>query len=150
MIRLLALILFSFILSGCATYNTNTMQKVNYIDSRIPLSEVVEDYKIIQFDGSSPEAAIGSMERVMFLKDRIYVFDRTNNIVLSFSSDGKFIKTTKQYIGKARGEYISISDVSVDFESSRIYVFCDRPNKIIIMDDELNFLYESNFRNTII
>ena len=144
MIRLLALILFSFILSGCATYNTNTMQKVNYIDSRIPLSEVVEDYKIIQFDGSSPEAAIGSMERVMFLKDRIYIFDRTNNIVLSFSSDGKFIKTTKQYIGKARGEYISISDVSVDFESSRIYVFCDRPNKIIIMDDELNFLYEEN------
>ena len=84
MIRLLALILFSFILSGCATYNTNTMQKVNYIDSRIPLSEVVEDYKIIQFDGSSPEAAIGSMERVMFLKDRIYIFDRTNNIRLLF------------------------------------------------------------------
>ena len=142
MIRLLTLISLCFILSGCATYNNSTMQKVNYTDSRIPLSEVAEDYKIIQFDGSSPEAVVGSMERVMFLKDRIYVFDRTNNIVSSFSSDGKFIKSTKQYVGRARGEYISISDVSADLESSRIYIFCDRPNKIIIMDYELNFLYE--------
>lgn len=130
-----------YMLMSCKTAESPVSVSVTYTDSKVKLSDIAYDYDIIQFE-SSAESAIGSIKKLSFMHDVVYVLDKQNNCILSFDRNGRFLNTSKKLMGKAKGEYISIEDMAVDEETSMLYVYCDRPNKILILDSHLELVRE--------
>ncbi len=130
-------------LISCKTTEEQLSVPIKYSNSSLLLSDIVENYDIIQFE-STVNSTIGNIKKIAFLKDRLFILDKKNNCVLSFDNNGRFLNSSKSLIGNAKGEYISIEDIAVDNETSTLYMFCDRPNKIIILNKNLEFIKEKN------
>ena len=145
--KVLLVLLSSIIFLGCATLNdSSSYVPVVYNDSDINFSNYFSEYRIVRFDSSIPDAYIRSMKRVLFLPERIVVFDENDNKILLFDEEGRFLKSSKSIVGRAKGEYISLSDVSLDIENEQIYALCDRPNKIMVFDKDLKCLFEKELK----
>ena len=145
--KVLLVLLSSIIFLGCATLGDSSSHvPVVYNDSDINFSNYFSDYRIVRFDSSIPDAYIRSMKRVLFLPERIVVFDENDNKILLFDEEGRFLKSSKSIVGRAKGEYISLSDVSLDIENEQIYALCDRPNKIMVFDkdSEIDYILASH------
>lgn len=145
--KVLLVLLSSIIFLGCATLGDSSSHvPVVYNDSDINFSNYFSEYRIVRFDSSIPDAYIRSMKRVLFLPERIVVFDENDNKILLFDEEGRFLKSSKSIVGRAKGEYISLSDVSLDIENEQIYALCDRPNKIMVFDKDLKCLFEKELK----
>lgn len=142
-IKILPLCITACLMVDCKNLESQISIPVTYSKSNILLSDIAEDYKIIQFE-STEKSAVGNIKKMAFLKDIVFILDKKNNCVLSFNEKGKFLNTTKPLLGRAKGEYISIEDMAVDEETATLYVFCDRPNKILILDKNLKFIEEKS------
>lgn len=81
---------------------------------------------------TNKQSLIGSVRKIIYKKDYIYIFDETtgNNSILVFDLKGKFI-TAIRNTGRGPGEYNSIIDFTVD-EKGLIYILHDSCKKILV------------------
>lgn len=110
---------------------------VDYTDNYIKMSEFSDNYNTICLFPSSNDGVINKIDRVAISDSLVYVLDRHVNQIMSFTKEGKFISSTKKYIGKGHNEYIGLIDAAFDLNKGLIYVLCDSPYCIMVFDTNL-------------
>lgn len=84
---------------------------------------------------SNDSSLIRFINRVCMVNDTLYLLDRSLNKVFIYSDSGKYLGQIND-MGSGPGEYIQISDITVDQKRNNIAVLCDRPYKIMYYTHE--------------
>lgn len=141
--------LIALFLSACTASQSVTSKIIPLVNHDGPLStdSVFEpDCHFVKFQISNSESVISGMERLLCTEDGYIVVDRKGNKLVSFDKTGRFLKSTISLIGKSKNEYISIFDAALDDSGKRIYVYCDAPCKLMILDYNLNVIDNIDFQ----
>lgn len=127
-------------LLSCGQQEVVNRIKVEYVDTPIHSSDFLSQYEAVLLDSSSPETFMAEINKLVIGKDRIFVYDRIAQNVLAFDRSGKFINSTENMIGRAGNEYIRLTDIAVDDNKKLLFMQCDSPYQMMILDYDLNFV----------
>lgn len=83
-------------------------------------------------------AMIRKIDRLIFSKDRIIVFDKASKNILAFNKNGDFVASTANMIGRGHNEYIQLADIAFDKERDEVCAFSNNPYAILVFDTDLN------------
>jgi hypothetical protein len=117
---------------------------VEKIDA-VKFSSFRSSYKIIRLETLS-ESLIKDINRIIVYGNKFFIFDKAQRTIFIFSEEGKFIDKILS-IGKGPGEYMQISDFTIDTLNSQIVVSADRPYKFMYYSLEGNFIREESSEN---
>lgn len=95
---------------------------------------------VIPLSLPNQEAAIKSIDKVLFFDDRIYIVDRDSKKLLAFDRNGNFIASTAKYIGHGRNEYTRFTDATIDKKEKCLYMFRDGSYAIMKFDMDLQLI----------
>ncbi|HTO16362.1 MAG TPA: 6-bladed beta-propeller [Edaphocola sp.] len=85
----------------------------------IPIDSLVRDVKFIRLE-TSKECMISSYDKILVLKDTIYILDKTQlKAVFAFDMQGRFLYKISA-LGRGPGEYVRAYDFYVDTVDSHI------------------------------
>lgn len=130
--QLLIIVLICLFELSCSNSKTkNDEQKDNspnvvQVNSSIPQKEVLasdifSEFQFVKLE-NHPDAIFGSVDRIIFSKDRIYILDSfTTGSILSFDRSGRFCNSLNNK-GKGPGEVMIPMDFYLDTISSTAYV----------------------------
>lgn len=110
-------------------------------ESTVFLKDVCQDYRYVALE-TKPECLMGSIRKILVDDDLFFIFDKDNKILLSFHSDGKFYKKYGS-IGRGPGEYLDISDFTINPTHNELYVLDKKAWKIVTYNYESNLLKET-------
>ena len=140
-------VLFIFILFSCIRSNISNKQadtgfEMIEIDDihatkEILLSDFVKEIKFTPLE-TSPNSFIIEISELIESGEHLFILDRSNNCVLKFSKDGKFISKIGEK-GKGPGEYTQLVDI--DVYEDEVYLLDFSTQKILVYDsEELSFI----------
>lgn len=112
--------------------------QVAFKNAELPSSSILTKQSCVKLKSDKQQAMLGRVDRVLCADDRLFVFDRANNKLVSFDYDGNFIRSTMNMVGHAKNEYIHLNDVAIDEIDKQIYLYCDIPYQMLIVDYDLN------------
>lgn len=114
---------------------------VEYSSNGIADSELFNGCSsVIPLGLPNQEAAIKSIDKLLFLDDRIYIIDNGSKKLLAFDRDGNFIASTAKYIGHGRNEYVRIIDAIVDKKEKCLYLYRDGNQAFMKFDKNLHLM----------
>lgn len=136
------LFLFLFILQiviiSCATKQKETQSNPNFLivdldniktKETVKASDFFKNPKSIILE-TNEKSLIGDIKQIYINDNRIVVFDNSKNLsVLVFDLDGTFSHKIGE-LGRGAGEYISISDFTVDDKKDEIYLLDSEDAKV--------------------
>lgn len=120
---------------------------VNVISSDVPVefknmelesSSILGKQRFVKLESPNKSAMIKGINRLLCSDSLLFIVDRANNKIVSFNYKGKFITSTLNLIGHAQNEYIHLRDAAIDEEHKQIYVYCDIPYQMLILDYDLH------------
>lgn len=100
-------------------------------------SFVLQTQKVIKLENPYSDALIKDAQRIFCSDSTIFILDRGNNKLLSFDYHGSFLGSTKELIGRAQNEYVHVHDAAFDNINHLIYLYCDIPCQMLILDSNL-------------
>lgn len=146
--RMKALFSIVFILILVLAYSCHESSKDRFKTIVIEPSSASEGYLSSYFDSifyiplvTSDSAVIGSIKKIEFYKDIIFITDGISNKVYVFSIDGKYILSVGKN-GRGPGEFNKISEAAFDTLLKRVMVFDFDLKKELAYDFSGNFLAE--------
>ena len=101
---------------------------------------LIKSYHFIPLE-TTEESMIGNISKLFAFHGTIAVLDFRQKKAFLFDKNGKF-KCTLGHIGRGPGEYLSISDLSVDTEGNRIVLLDGESNKLQYYSPDGDFLEE--------
>ncbi len=129
---------------ACWTYSPRLLSDnaqdvvVHFSDDTPRASSYFNSFRNIPLSAPSDEAVFKHAERLLFARGRIFVVDRVGNKILMFDEKGDFLKSTAKMIGDGDHAYRRVIDAAVDAEGGKLYVHCDAPYQMMILDLDLN------------
>ncbi len=140
-------VLFSFV--GCQSKkDVISITSINidpYSNKNINLSTLIDEFHIIPLE-TTPDCFVGNVDKIRFIKDRIYVFEEFGSQrLLCFSNDGKFLHQVGR-AGKAAGEYITPRDFIVNPYSNRVELYDIASNRMLYYDTNGNYMASNSIR----
>lgn len=111
----------------------------------IAWDDIVADYHYVALETDSA-ALIGEVYKLLYDKGLYFVFDKRNQLLRAFHSDGSYARTFGGP-GRGPGEYTNVTDVSLDKETARLLVLDAGSKKMIsyhydgTLDDEQPMYY---------
>lgn len=136
--------LLLLILFACSGQGDINQIKVEYIKTPIIDSEFLSGYDIVKLETPIRDALISTISTMAFGQNRIFVCDRNQQKVVAFDSSGDFIGSTQNMIGRANNEYLQLMDIATDDNEKLLFIQCDNPYQILILDYDLNFVSKTN------
>ena len=130
-------------LLSCASVNQTTMSAEtvvmleNHLRQSHKSSDLFNGIELLELDGSSKSSLISSVDRIALMNDRVFVLDHKGNKVVAFDNEGKFVASTARLIGNGRNEYIRLQDMAVDQDKKQVYLYCDAPYQLLILNYDL-------------
>ncbi|MFV0267948.1 MAG: 6-bladed beta-propeller [Draconibacterium sp.] len=82
---------------------------------------------------------ISQINRIVAFENRYYILDKRSKSIYVFGEDGSFFKRIRR-IGRGPGEYINLTDFTVDPQNRRLVLLCEIPNSLIYIDLDVNFI----------
>jgi hypothetical protein len=146
---LITLLLGLFLLQACNNPKSSLKTDVDEIPVKtvkgfpILISQFCSDVSYIRLETNTLNP-IGTIDKIILNRDRIYFLDSKTNKILVFGYDGKFITQTDN-IGRGPGEYLNISDFLIDSQNDNIELWDNANKKIMRMDRNGKFLNERPF-----
>jgi hypothetical protein len=123
--------------------------KIDYTNEKGASFLLTEDYfnnrKIVRLE-TTDESLISQINRLIVFDGKYYIFDHQGKSVFVFDELGKFIAKIKQ-IGKGPGEYLQITDFTIDTKNKQIILLCDIPNCLMYFDLDCKFLKQEKREN---
>ena len=95
----------------------------------------------IVFPETTDRSLISMINKIVLTPERIFLFDIQDKKILLFTRRGKFITDIRPH-GRGPGEWLGITDFTVDETDREIIVTADRPYKFLYYDYNGNFLRE--------
>ena len=95
----------------------------------------------IVFPETTDRSLISMINKIVLTPERIFLFDIQDKKILLFARRGKFITDIRPH-GREPGEWLGITDFTVDETDREIIVTADRPYKFLYYDYNGNFLRE--------
>ena len=134
--NLIFITLISFTLSGC-----NKQDKSQIIDldrnDQVSIFDLADSISIVQLETTN-ESLIKSISKVIPYKSRFYILDKNLQVVLCFSSSGKFLfKINKK--GRGPEEYEYVGDIYIDNFNDQLLLLVPW-GYVLIFDLEGNFI----------
>jgi hypothetical protein len=133
--------------SACSRNELNKSHSQNLVTISVPLpveSGTTEDhFSKIEFIAleSNAQSMIGDIERIWVYDNSLYIFDRQLKQILRFTDQGQFVAKIGNK-GNGPGEYSSIRDFAIDEENGNVFLLCDSPFKLLIVDKQGQFKKE--------
>ncbi len=118
-------LLFSCDRKGDAIIESEFRLNIDTLSSTTP-NLLVADCIALETNDSS---LIHTIDKILFLKDTLYVFDAIGKKILLFRDDGSFLYTIQQ-LGQGPGEYLYPTDIDID-DNGNIYVLDWATQRII-------------------
>ena len=108
---------------------------------KVHLDELLDSVYYVKLETNN-KCLIGNVDKIIAIKNRLIIIERLNEkSVLMFSDNGSFL-TEISRTGKGPGEYISLSDVTVDKNKDEIVLFDGKRRKRLFFDLDGKFLRE--------
>ncbi len=142
-IKLISVTIATASLFSCTSANqtTESAETVvvleNHLKQSHNSSDLFNEIELLGLDGSSKSSLISSVDRIALMNDRVFVLDHRGNKVVAFDKEGKFVASTARLIGNGRNEYIRLQDMAVDQDKKRVYLYCDAPYQLLILNYDL-------------
>ena len=145
-IRLFICSLFILWFGGCTNDKEVVLNKLEeidlskgfYEDKKSNLSEVATELINIPLE-TRPECVIGNIRKVLYLHDRLLVFDKQTQKLYIFDINGRYLDRIDQ-IGRGPSEYLQITDFTASATREEIVIYDDRQQKILKYDLSGNFI----------
>ncbi|MFT3737661.1 MAG: 6-bladed beta-propeller [Breznakibacter sp.] len=118
--------------------NCNSMENIN-------ASEYFENVEVIQLE-TSKKSLIFGINCLYFHKDSLYIFIKNRNQFSSLLLNGMFIRKIC-HIGKGPGEYMQISDFTIDENKNEILISAEIPKAVFKYDLTGNFITRFKVNN---
>lgn len=136
-------ILSSFLLlllCSCETTKplTDTNIDIKFQNEELHSSSVFQIQKIIKLESPSSDAILKSTQRILCADSLLFILDKDGNKMVAFDYNGGFLGSTLGLVGHAKNEYLHFTDAAIDNVNRLIYLYCDRPSKMMILDYNLN------------
>ena len=110
------------------------------VDSQFNIAEWIEDFKYLPLE-TTDGAYMGQYRKVLFHKDRIYVFDIESNLVNIFDMYGKHIRTIGQKSDAPDG-LVSLWGFLIDPFQERVMLYDYFARKMVYYTLEGDFLFK--------
>jgi len=110
----------------------------NTDNSELLTDDYFNNRQIIKLE-TTDESFISQISRLIIFDDKYFIFDHRTFSIHIFDKTGKFLYKIKR-IGRGPGEYIQLTDFTIDAINKNIVLLCDIPNCIIYLDIEGNFI----------
>ncbi len=130
--------LFAVVLIVCScntSMNINTSDiSLEFTNKEMESSSILNNQKFVRLESPNKSSIIKSVNRLLCSDSLLFIVDKTSNKIASFDYDGKFIASTLNLIGHAKDEYVHLRDAAIDERHKKLYVCCDIPSQVLIMD----------------
>lgn len=130
----------AFMLGSCGT-SMNIISSdipIEFKDEELQSSSVLKTQRYVKLELSNQASIIKGINRLLCSDSLLFIVDKANNKIASFDYQGKYIASTLNLIGRAQKEYIHLLDAAIDEENQQLYVYCDIPYQMLILDYNLN------------
>lgn len=108
-----------------------------YSGTELETSSVFTKQTFVKLESTPQCATISNINRILCSDSLLFILDKINNKVISFDYEGNFINSTLEMIGHAKNEYVHLCDAAIDEDFRRIYLYCDIPYQMLILDYDL-------------
>lgn len=127
------------LLSSCKTLTNVTALEipVKFTDTELESSSVLTQQVYIKLKSTDQSSIVGNISRLLCADSLLFIIDSNNNKIVSFDYDGNFVNSTSGNIGHAQNEYIHLTDAAIDDANKEIYLYCDIPYQMLILDYNL-------------
>lgn len=98
------------------------------LDELSDMAPTIKDLLYLPLE-TNDSCLIADVDKILFMHNRFYIFDKQEKTVYIFDDNGKFVHKIRA-IGNGPGEYIAPSDIDID-EEGNVYI-ADNPRKTII------------------
>lgn len=108
-------------------------------------SDLFESGRVVYLE-TTTDSHIASIDRIICDSRYIYILDSRLQAVFIFDQDGKYIEKIKN-IGRGPGEYIQLSDITID-DNGNIILLSNNPEKLIVLNVEGKVIRQISLDNT--
>lgn len=126
-------------ISSCQIMETIPTNQIDFdfYDNAILSSSILSNPKYVKLEQPCNDAIIKRIDKVLFIDERIIIVDRQRNSIVVFDKDGKYLCSSNNLIGRGKNEYIHFLDCAVDKEKNLLYVSCDSPLQLMVLNKNL-------------
>ncbi len=131
--RFLLFISIVILLPGCNNRHIESRTSDSFLQIiNVPLEEIinndfVESASYVFLDS---KFLIGSISRILFFKNNIYIHDEITDRIIAFSIDGKYLFQINQK-GKGPGQYHKLCDFTIDESNNNIIILDEFSHKVL-------------------
>lgn len=136
---LVIFILFTFGFFGCTDSKLSEPNEIIELDynqdkdiSESLTTQLFQNRKLIKLE-TTEESVFSNINRLIIFEDKHFIFDLDTESVLIFDKMGSLISKIKP-TGRGPGEYIQLSDISIDPQSKQLVLLCAIPQILIYYD----------------
>lgn len=135
---ILLYLLLNVLVCSCETSRTITQSNVGvqFQSEELHSSSFFKIQDVIRLE-KSEESIVNEVQRILCSDSLLFIFDKLGNKLLSFNYDGVFCGSTTGLIGRAHNEYVHILDAAIDNVNRQIFLYCDIPYQMMILDFNL-------------
>lgn len=128
--------------TSCITSNEKNISSVNidFLSEYIHTSTFLDEQKFIKLETFPTDAVIKNIDRALFSKNKLFIIDRSSNKIIAFDEKGHYLCSTSNLIGRGKDEYVRLLDAAIDNQEKRLYVYCDVPHQMMILDYNLQLI----------
>lgn len=143
------LILLSLVEISCKDKNANSNLRIegDLVTLQVKsaketlASEVFDSLSYVVLDDSSEECLIGEVDKLECVDTLLFIMDLKRKLIHKYNNEGTFLSSIGS-VGNGPGEYIGLTDFSVDSEKQEVLVLDRIGRRILIYDFDGNFLYK--------
>lgn len=104
-------------------------------------SELFDSLSYVVLDDTNEESLIGGIDKLECVDSSFFIMDKKTNMIHKFNKKGNFLFSIGK-IGNGPGEYIGLTDFSVNSEKRELFILDRTGRKILVYDFEGRFLYK--------
>lgn len=101
-------------------------------DSNSLTTSLFECRKMVRLE-TTKESVFTNINRLIIFENQFYIFDLSSESILVFNDKGHFLFKIKPS-GRGPGEYLQLSDFSIDIHKRQLVLLCDIPQSLMIYD----------------
>jgi hypothetical protein len=112
----------------------------------IDIKDWISDIAVIPLE-TNDESLLSDYSRIVYCHQRFYIYDQRQRVIFAFDSLGRFLFSTMPLRGQGPGEYISMTDFSINPVTGNMEILDPLKLKIMVYDKNGKFVKNIDISN---